>query len=916
MSRIEELLEERALDLAAPFVLGVESASDNALEGTLVGPYRVLRELARGGMGAVYLAERADGQFEQRVALKLVQSRMASDEIHRRFLSERQILARLHHPHIAQLLDGGLTLEGQPWFAMEYVDGAPLTTWCAERRLGLDARLQLFEAVGEAVRYAHQNLVVHRDLKPSNILVTGAGVVKLLDFGIAKVLEDGQTGGWADGQQLPETRTELRVMTPEYAAPEQVRGGPVTTATDVYALGAVLYELLTDVRAHRFERHTPAEVEHVVCETEPPRPSAVLAAGAPSHLHRRLRGDLDTIVLKALRKDPTRRYSSAEALLDDLRRYRTGLPVRARPDSVGYRAGKFVRRHRLGVAAGAAVAIAVIAGLAGTAWQARVAQGEAAKQRAVTEFLVGLFQVSDPEQSRGREISARELLERGTQRVDTALAREPELQEKLLHVLGVIHRELGLYGRADTLLGRAVQLSRSVHGSRSPELAAGLSDWARVLTQQARFGSADSALQLALAIRQRTFGPEDSSVAATMRAMGELERARGNFDSAQSLHRKALALDRKRFGDEHILVAENLGRLGNVLAEADNLAAADTAYSQSLAIYSRLLDPEHPAVATGQFNVASVRLQQGRFEEAEQLGRDALEKRRRLYPRGHADVAQSLTDLGTTLTNQGRRQEAETLYVEAIALWRTLLGPDNPETATALNNLAVLRYEDGDLSGAEGTFREVLAIRTRMLGKEHRNTLVTMGNLASVLKEQGKYDESEALQRQALAVRRRVLGNSHEDVGTSVAALGTLFKAKGDFPGAERWFREALAISRASLPADHPVLAFRFHGLGEALSEQGRTREAESMLREALAIRLAKLPPGDRLTASTQRALGVCLARLGRHDEAERLLLESYRGVESGADYWTVKERDATTARLAWFYQMRGKRSEAARFRR
>ncbi|MEW5918709.1 MAG: serine/threonine-protein kinase, partial [Gemmatimonadota bacterium] len=404
------LLDDSA-DANAALLLGDEDAARSRM-GETVGPYRIVRELARGGMGAVYEAERVDGAFQQRVALKLVRRGMDSEEVQQRFLAERQILARLTHPNIAALLDGGQTDVGQPWFAMELVVGRPITAWCDDRRLGIDARVELVEQVCRAVSYAHRNLVVHRDLKPSNILVTDDGVVKLLDFGIAKLLHDGTAHG--------DTVTHLgsRAMTPEYAAPEQVRGEAVTTATDIYALGAVLYEILTGHRAHRFRRRSAAEVERVVCEQIPEAPSTVItrteerelsdgtvetvdpirvsaARGAPvARLRKLLDGDLDTIALKALRKEPDRRYPSADALLDDLLRRRSGLPVLARQDTLGYRARKFVARNRIAVAAAVVVVLSLGAGLVGTTWQARVASRQAVRATIVKDFLVGLFNVS------------------------------------------------------------------------------------------------------------------------------------------------------------------------------------------------------------------------------------------------------------------------------------------------------------------------------------------------------------------------------------------------------------------------------------------------------------------------------------------------------------------------------------------
>jgi tetratricopeptide (TPR) repeat protein/tRNA A-37 threonylcarbamoyl transferase component Bud32 len=367
-ARAAGFLTGPAEEYLAGVVPAAEAENGALAVGDRVGPFLVVRELARGGMGAVYLAERADGHFDQRVALKIMRPGLDSAEVHRRFLDERQILARLNHPHIGRLLDGGLGPGGRPWFAMEYVEGAPLTRWCAERGAGIPERLRLYLDVCDAVRYAHEERVVHRDLKPSNIFVTPDGQVKLLDFGIAKLLLP------ADAGPAAATRTELRALTPEYAAPEQIRGEPVTAATDVYALGAVLYELLTGVRVHRFTRHSAVEVERVVCETDPEAPSDAVRRGVPvaaglgdvALLRRRLRGDLDTIALTALRKEPARRYPDAAALAADVRRHLAGEPIRARPAGVAHRAAKLLGRHRavaLGLAAVLVSTTAVLAAL-------------------------------------------------------------------------------------------------------------------------------------------------------------------------------------------------------------------------------------------------------------------------------------------------------------------------------------------------------------------------------------------------------------------------------------------------------------------------------------------------------------------------------------------------------------------------
>jgi serine/threonine-protein kinase len=853
--------------LATP--AGAPAAAEPGLPpGTRVGPYRIVREIARGGMGAVYLAERGDAQFEQRVALKLVRPGMDSAEVHRRFLAERQILARLGHPNIARLLDGGLTDQGRPWFAMEYVEGRSFIAWCDERRLGLPERLALFELVGDAVRYAHQNLVVHRDLKPSNILVTESGEVKLLDFGIAKVLgEGGEPAG-----ETPATRTQLRVLTPEYAAPEQVRGDPVTTATDVYALGAVLYELLTGRRAHRFERGGAAEVERVVCETDPQPPS--VAAGTARA--RGLKGDLDTIVLTALRKDPARRYSSAEALLEDLRRYRRGLPIRARPDSLGYRFGKFVRRHALGVSVSGALIMALVAGVGGTLWQARAARREAERVRTVKDFLISLFETATVEESRGAEITARELLTRGVHKVDSALADQPALQEEVLGVLGAIHRKLAFYGTADTLLRRAVALARSSYGSGHPEVAARLTDLGSLLKEVGDYAAADTALREALAIRERALGRDDPLLAVTMSELAGTLRELGEAAPAESLYRGVLAIDLRHYGPAHLEVATDLDNLGVLLGDAKaDYAGADSAYRAALAIRRAVLDSGHPLILNVMNNLSGNMADRGEYAEAVAMKREVLAGYQRLYPDGHPDVAYAVHGLANLMEQVGRWGEADSLYGEAVALRRRFLGDEHPLTVASLNNRAIVRYRMGDAAGAAESFREAWEIWRRALGPTHTYTLTARGNLGAALSDAGRYGEAEPVLREALAARRGQDGDSAVSVGQVLRNLGILLHRTGRLDEAERDLRWALAIYQTELGPDHPRAAEALTALGAVLTDRGRAAQAEPLLRQALEIRVAKLDSVDVRISETRMALGLAARALGRRDEADSLLRAS-----------------------------------------
>jgi eukaryotic-like serine/threonine-protein kinase len=909
--RAERFLEGPAAEYAAPLVLSFEDEATSVTAGARVGPYRILREAGHGGMGTVYLAERDDEQYHKRVALKLVRGGLALDDhLIRRFLEERQILASLDHPHIARLLDGGVTPDGLPWFAMEYVEGTPLDRYADERRLPMEQRLTLFLTVCDAVQYAHRNLVVHRDLKPANILVTAEGEVKLLDFGIAKLLSSGAGGPTREAGDK-RSSIGLRPMTLEYASPEQIRGEAITVASDVYSLGVLLYELLAGRRPYRLSGRQPFEIKRAILEEEASPPSAV----APERARRSLRGDLDSIVLTALRKDPARRYPSAEALRDDLSRHLTGLPVAARPNTWRYRAGKFVRRRRLGVVAAAAVLVSLSAGLVSTAWQARVAAGEAAKEREVKNFLVGLFTVSDPTRSRGQDISARELLERGARQVDTSLARQPEVQAELLEVLGVIHGQLGLYRRADTLLRRSALLSRALHGEAAPQLAQRLAEWATVLAEEGKYDDADSLLLRALAIRRRTFGPEDTSVAATLSALGAVQRRMGNYDRAKALYREALAIDSNRQAGDRLALATDLHNLGILLDETGELPGADSALRAALAIRRRLLDRDHPVLMESLHLLAVNGMSRGEYREAERLEREVLAAGGRVYPGGHPSVAYALHGLAMAVQNQGRYGEAESLYVEALAIRHRFLPPDHTETISTVNNLGQVRYLKGDLPGAEAAMRDALALWRQTLGEKHLNTMTALNNLGAVLSERGRYAEAEPVLRRALALRREQLGDSNPDVAQTLRNLGILLHRTGHDVESEQALRDALAIYRQALPNRHPRIAEVETALGELLNDRGRSREAEPLLQEAFAIRAEKLGPTVRATAVTGRALGVCLASLGRNDDAEELLLASYRNLSGAPDSWSQREETETLRRLVGLYETHGNRPEAARFR-
>jgi serine/threonine protein kinase/tetratricopeptide (TPR) repeat protein len=859
-------------------------ATDMGFEsGATIGPYRVVRQLGEGGMGTVYLGARADGQFEQSVALKVIRRGRDSIAVHRRFLAERQILARLQHPGIARLIDGGLTKADQPWLAMEYVDGAPLLEWCDARKQSVSSRIALFEHVAEAVRYAHQNLVVHRDLKPSNILVTRDGQVKLLDFGIAKVLGPGMTAETQPGD-TPATETGLLLLTPEYAAPEQVRGEAVTTATDVYALGAVLYELLSGERVHRFQHRSPVEIERVVCELEPEPPSvasvrvpdsADVRATVPRRLRQELRGDLDTIILTALQKAPARRYATVDALLGDLRNYRARLPITARPASIGYRVRKFARRHRMGVVAASTLALALAGGVAATLVEARATAREAARAEAVKSFLMSLFQTADPSEARGRDISARELLARGTTRIDSALAAQPAIKEELLSDLARIHRDLGLFAAADTLAHRAVGLARETHGEHSPEYAARLTEWGATSRLAGHTARADTVLTQALYLRQRILGPRHADVATTLTELAHNADDRGETPRANDLARKAMEIDREHYGPKDLRVARDLELLAQLHAEIEGeYTIADSAYLAALAIFRARYDAGHPDVIRVLNGRAANLRNMRRYPEAESLHREVLAQYRKLHPEGHPDVAAALHNLASVLNREQRYAESESAFAEALALRRRLGGKDLA-TIELLNDIGVSRAEHKDYAGAEVALKEAVDLGRSTLRPGHPTTVSALGNLAVVFTREKKYAEAEPVLRDVVA-QRRLARSERPGLSRALTSLGVVLRDLKRHGEAEKAFREAEAIARENPEPRKNLLAAALSGLGVSFERQERLREAEPVLREAVALRRSYLDSAAMARLSDERQLGELLTRAGKLASAESVLVPAF----------------------------------------
>jgi eukaryotic-like serine/threonine-protein kinase len=736
--------------------------------GERVGAWRIVREIGRGGMGSVYLAARADEAFEKQVAVKVIRRGMDTEDVIRRFRSERQILAKLDHPNIARLLDAGATEDGRPFFVMEAIDGRPIDEYCEAERLPLEARIELVLQIGSALQFAHQNLVVHRDLKPGNVLIAADGTPRLLDFGIAKLLD-------ADASEAPVTRLGVRPMTPEYASPEQVRGERVTTASDVYALGVLLYTLLTGCSPYEPRPDDREALARAIEEEAPPKPSSVVLrpgerarrppAGEPHALRKRLAGDLDNIVLKAMRKEPERRYPSVERLAGDLRRYLDGMPVEASGDTWGYRAGKFVRRHRLAVSA-AALAVLLLVGFSVTAtllWQRAERQkerAEAEKERAelekeraerekeraeaVSNFLEEIFQNPDPSESRGEEVTARELLDNGAERIEQDLEGQPVVQAELMETMGRVYRKLGLYQPARELLQGALQLRRATFGERDLRVAASLQNTSILFHDMGDLETAEQLLYQSLEIRRERGQTKDPDYAAALTNLAALLEARGELKAAEALHRESLELKKRMLGEEHEDVARSLNNLGVNLHNQGDLKGAEVYLREALAKRQKLLGDDHPEVTSTQNNLAVLLEDLGKLGEAESLYRQVLTTRRNIYPNRHGKVAAALSNLAALLVDQGNGRAAEPLYREALSIADELLPPTNENRAVFLRGVAYSLLTQGQAAEAEPLAREALAIFREVESPKWR-IADAESVLGGCLAAQGRFQEAEPL---------------------------------------------------------------------------------------------------------------------------------------------------------------------------
>jgi eukaryotic-like serine/threonine-protein kinase len=796
----------------------VTFAKNEHMKGEVIGNYRIIDQVGHGGMGCVYLAERADGEFQKKVALKLLRNSLATGEQVQRFKSERQILASLSHDHIAGLIDGGVTKYGQPYYVMEYVKGKDLNEYCDHNKLTLKERLKLFLDICDAVQYAHSKLVVHRDLKPANILVTENGSVKLLDFGIAKIVaeENDASGNGAL------TRAGLLPLTPSYASPEQIMDQNITTSSDIYQLGLVLYELLSGVRPYKLDGMSPAAVEKIVCETEPPVPwkslnsaggdvkQAMICEKRSSHIRQlmnKLRGDVESIVMKALEKEPERRYGSAAQFSDDIRRYLAGKPVNAHPNTRIYRVKKLLRRKPFESASAALLVLLLTAYIITITWHSQrtgaaldMAEREAAKSEQTLGFLMGMFEAGSPLESPGDLVTARELLERGLNDAGR-MTGNPELQANLFHVIGKVYTGLGRYDEAVETLQRAVSVQRNHSGNADVETARYLSDLAVAHTRSGNYEKANELFGEALEILISQQGSDHPEVANTMASMGSWIPVTG-IEKAAELRYEALRIREKNYGNEHLLTADALVEVGKIERSLANPLKSIELFSRALQIRSRILGPKHPETAICMIFLADInRLYHLDRDRAEQLYRQALEIQTDYYGEMHPSRLHAITGLASLLIENGNQMEAGDFFRENLDLRETIFGVNHPSYAEGLGQMAAAFQKMGEYQKSKEYYERALVLWEELVGSNHPAVSGLLTGYGKTLTDLQQFHEADSLFSRALEIQRSYFG---ENSGALVlGAIGRMHLKQGNHETAEKYYQQAIDLFESGGSGGH-----------------------------------------------------------------------------------------------------------------
>jgi len=891
--------------LAAP---AVEVAARTLVGERAIGRYRILRLLGEGGMGAVYEAEQDNPR--RTVALKIIRPGFATPETLRRFQDESQALGRLQHPGIAQIYEADIADTGsgpQPYFAMELVRGLPLDEYAEAHKLTSRDRLALIAKACDAVDHAHQRGVIHRDLKPSNILVDETGQPKILDFGVARVTE-------SEAQHSRQTNLGQLVGTLAYMSPEQAAGDPTALdfRSDVYALGVILYELLAGRLPYNIGRKPLPEAVKIIRDEEPP---------ALSSFNRHYRGDISTIVAKALEKDQARRYASVADLAGDIRRCLSNQPITARPASATYQLQKFARRHKALVAGTAAVFVVLAAGVVASTREAVRARRAEQVAEAVNNFLQSdlLAQASartqaGPSVAPNPHLEVRTALDRAAARVGGKFKQQPEVEAAIRDTIGRTYMGLGLNAEARGQLERALELYRRTIGIENPQTLRTMTRLGHLATVQGRYSEAEALLRQTLEIQRRVLGTGHPDTLYSMNRLGTLRDVEGKYAEAEALHREALEIQRRVLGPDHPDTLIAMGSLATAYGDQGKYAQEEALLAQALKIARRVLGPEHPDTLTGMGNLAGNYAEEGKIAEADALYNQTLEIQRRVLGPEHPNTILTMSNLTEVYDLEGEYAQAEALGVQTLKIERRVLGPEHPNTLWLMQGLAEISYHRGRYADAEALHAKILDIRRRVLGPEHPYTLRSMGYLAKVCAARHKSAQAASLFRQTLAVQRRVLGPGDLETQIALSAIASTYEQNGRYARAEGYAAQSLAVARQTLSPEDPDLTEAVAALASAYLLQRKFAEAEPLAREAVEFN-RKRRPDEWQRFHTESLLGASLAGQEKYTEAEPLLLDGYQGMLARKDRIPVPQRYQLDLAHNWLVHLdpaRGKPDKSA----
>ena len=908
------------------------SVKDSTVGEIISEKYKLLEELGSGGMGVVYKAEQIK-PVKRNVALKIIKLGMDTKQVVARFETERQALAVMDHPNIAKVFDGGTTETGRPYFVMEIVRGLPITEYCDKHKLTTRERLELLTHVCQAIQHAHQKGVIHRDLKPSNILVMvqeDKPVPKIIDFGIAKAIEHRLT------ERTLFTEQGQLIGTPEYMSPEQAEmsGLDVDTRTDIYSLGVILYELLVGVLPFDPETLRSAsfgEIQRIIREKEPPKASTRLSTlgdtqtsiaehrkADPSSLRKELKGDLDWITMRAMAKDRTQRYASASELEADIERYIRHEPVVAGPPSTIYRIRKYIKRHKVGVAAAALVILAILIGITGTSiglFKAvraeKRARMEAETAQQVSDFLVELFKVSDPSEARGNTVTAREILDKGADKIDRELKDEPLVRARLMNTMGEVYHSLGLYNDAQALLEKGLAIREQSLDHVDPAVAESLTALGNLFWRKGNYERARSLHERALEIRKEVFGPEHRTVASSLNNLANLLSDSGDYEGAKPLYERAVEIWEKTSGSDDTDLAIALNGLGLLLYEMGDYDEARPLYERSLAIYEKILGAEHPDLTNPLMNLGMLLRAIGEYEKARSHYERSLAIEEKTFGPEHPHIATTLSNLAILHATTANFEAARPLFERVLAINEKALGPEHPKVGSDVTNLGIINAQMGDFKTARPLLERGLAIKEKALGPNHPRVANDINNLASLLRDMGDSEAALPLVERALAIREKTLGPEHPSVASSLNALADVLVETGDFAGVKPLFERALTIQEKAVGPDHADVATILNSFAEFLCKTQQYEEAKSLYEHALSIKEKALGADHPEVARSLKGLGELLSKTGKHKQAQPLFERALRIQEDklGPDHPYVAD---TLEAYAKVLRIDGEKTKAA----